>query len=135
MTERDAELFLAQLLRKEAAQVGRQVRLGGKIVDLIVDWPSDEPGGGDIETIEVKLHDWRRAAKQAYASTAYVGRASIALPANARRRVDEAYLRELGVGLIEFDGAGWWRVISPADQREVDPETLEHVRSGIAGQC
>ena len=134
MTEHDAELLLAQLLSRDAAQVGRQVRLGGKIVDLVVDWPTDEAGGGEIETIEVKLHDWRRAAKQAYASSAYVGRASIAMPASARRRVDEAYFRELGVGLIEFDGGGWWRVIVPAEQRDPDPQTIEHLRSGIAGQ-
>jgi hypothetical protein len=132
MTEHDAELLLAQLFERDAAQVGRQVRLGGKIVDLVVDWVSDEPNG-DIESIEVKLRDWRRAVRQAYASSGYVGRSSIAMPVNSKRRVDESYLRELGVGLIEFDADSWWRVIAPA-RRPTDLATLEHVRIGMTSE-
>jgi hypothetical protein len=126
MTEHDAELLLVRMLERDAAQVGRQVRLGGKIVDVVVDWLSEEPHGA-MESIEVKLRDWRRAVRQAYASGSYVARASIAMPANSKRRIDEKYLRELGVGLIEFDADRWWRVIAPAD-RATDLATLEHVR-------
>jgi hypothetical protein len=131
VTEHDAELLLASLLRHDADEVCRQVPLGGKVIDLVVDWCRDDGVGESMETIEVKLHDWRRGAKQAYVSGAYVGLASIAMPANARRRVDEAYLRKLGVGLIEFDANGWWRVIEPVESK-ADPEVLGHLRLGLA---
>lgn len=134
MNEREAEVLLAGLLSREAVMVGRQVRLGGKIVDLVVQWPSGEAGDGDVETIEVKLHDWRRAARQAYSSSAYVRHASIAMPANARRKIDMTYLQELGIGLIEFDGGAWWRVVAPAQQRDQDPAMAEHLRSRIVGR-
>jgi hypothetical protein len=115
MTECDAEGMLAVHLGRDVARLRRQVPLGGKVIDLLVEWMPCGQVLGEMETIEVKLRDWRRAASQAFINRAYVGRASIALPANPRRKVNTALLEELGVGLIEFDESGWWRVLAPAD--------------------
>lgn len=130
MTEFDAETLLVSLLSVEAIDVSRQFRLGGKIVDVLVAWPGDGVRD-ELETIEVKLRDWRRAAAQAYVTRAYVGRASIAMPASARRQVDEDLFRELGIGLIEFDAQGWRRAIEPAFQ-DADPEVVDQLRAGMA---
>jgi hypothetical protein len=115
MTEYDAEGLLASHLSRDAGRLRRQVPLGGKVIDLLVEWLPRGQESGEMETIEVKLRDWRRAASQAFINRAYVGRASIALPANPRRKVDTAFLAELGIGLIEFDESRWWRVLDPAD--------------------
>jgi hypothetical protein len=131
MTELDAEMLLIGLLKADAVAVTRQFRLGGKIVDVMVAWPGED-SREDLETIEVKLHDWRRAVGQAYASGAYVGRASIAMPVSARRQVDEAYLRALGIGLIEFDADGWRRAIEPA-RNPVDDTVVAHLRAAMTG--
>ena len=130
MTECDAEGMLAVHLGRDVARLRRQVPLGGKVIDLLVEWMPCDQASGKMETIEVKLRDWRRAASQAFINRAYVGRASIALPANPRRKVDTAFLEELGVGLIEFDESGWWRVLAPADV--AGNESIEaHVRTAL----
>ena len=107
--------------------------LGGKVIDVVVDWASSPSDPPDIETIEVKLRDWRRGAGQAYVSTLHVGRSSVALPSNPRRRIDPGFFEELGVGLIEFDVTGWRRVIDPR-QAASSAETARLIRDRISGE-
>jgi hypothetical protein len=132
MTETDAETLLVSLLANSVAALRRQVPLGGKVIDVIVDWASGPNEPPDIETIEVKLRDWRRGAGQAYVSTLHVGRSSVALPSNPRRRIDPGFFEELGVGLIEFDASGWRRVIPPREAPS-SVETARLIRGRISG--
>ena len=131
MTEADAEALLASLLSSDVTALRRQMPLGCKVVDIVVDWARDRNEPPEIETIEVKLRDWRGGAGQAYVSTLHVGRASVAMPANPRRRVDADYFEELGVGLIEFDTRGWRRVIQP----RVRPRDETATQVLIRGEC
>lgn len=112
MTELDAETLLTTHLRDFGVSLRRQVQLGLKHVDLVVDWPEGHAEQAGLEAIEIKLHDWRRAARQAFLDRAYVDRVSIAMPARTGRRVDFEYLAELGVGFIEFDEHGITRVLA-----------------------
>ena len=133
MTETDAETLLVSLLAPGASALRRQMPLGGKVIDVVVDWASSPSEPPDIETIEVKLHDWRRGAGQAYVSTLHVGRSSVALPSNPRRRIDAGFFEELGVGLIEFDASGWRRIIPPR-RAPSSAETARLIRGRLSGE-
>lgn len=95
-TEHDAETVLVGHLRNDGWTVARQVPLGQKHVDIIATQ-------GETWAVEVKLDRWRRAVHQALLNSRYVNRSFVALPRNPRRKVDVEFLRDLGVGLIEFD--------------------------------
>ena len=112
MTECDAEELLVTLLERGGWTVARQVGLGQKHVDIVA--TLDETWA-----IEVKLDRWKRAAHQAFLNSRYVHRSYVALPRNPRRKLDTELLRELGVGVIEFDEDGFDCVLL-APRRSVD---------------
>jgi hypothetical protein len=114
VTEEIAEARLAAVFALCGWTTTRQVRLGGKHVDIVAE------RDGVRLAIEVKLSDWRRGASQAYLNSHFFDASLIALPANPRRRVDLAFLRALNVGLIEFDEDGW-TVLLPAAARSAHP--------------
>ena len=113
MTERAAEDELVRMLLASGWDIARQVRLGGKHVDVVAQ------RNGLRMAVEVKLSDWRRAAAQAFLNGSHFDLTLIALPANPRRRIDYDLLDELHVGLIEFSDQGWELVRIPEEWRSV----------------
>lgn len=131
MTEFDAEAMLVGHLTQTAYRVAQQVRMGLLVPDVVVRW-EDTAEDSVLEVIEVKLSDWRKAARQAYLSGTYVDVASIAIPRSREHLVDRTYLAELGIGLIVFDEAGWSRALEPVVSRVADP-VREAVQERLEG--
>jgi hypothetical protein len=107
LSERQAEDLLEELLVASGWSVSRQVRLGGKTVDMVA------TDATQACAIELKVRDWRRAASQAFLNAPYYDASFVALPRNPNRRVDHQLFAELGLGLIEFDSAGWTAILAP----------------------
>lgn len=120
MTEFDAEAMLVGHLSQTAYRVAQQVRMGLRVPDVVVRW-QEAAEESALEVIEVKLTDWRKAARQAYLSGTYADFASIAMPRSREHVVDRTYLAQLGIGLIVFDEAGWSRALEPVLSRVADP--------------
>lgn len=115
MTELDAELLLASLLERDGWSVARQVGLGHKHVDIVA-------SADETWAIEVKLGRWKRAAYQAFLNAPYFHRSFVALPSNPNRSLDTALFNELGIGVIEFDQAGFTCVVDAP--RRLEPTML-----------
>lgn len=117
LNERDAETLLAVHLANAGVRVERQVRFGSKVVDLVVGVT------GQSAAIEVKLHDWRRGASQAYLNGVYFRHSYVAIPTRTAAFLDLDLLEELGVGAIAFDADGYSVVYAAGDPALGFPDT------------
>lgn len=113
MTELDAETRLCELFAMSGGCVRRQVALGGKHLDVAVRL---RPSDGDWWAVEVKLHDWRRAVRQACINAAFFGASFVAVPEDYASRIDRSYLSRRGVGLIRFSEDAWWIEVEAASR-------------------
>jgi hypothetical protein len=123
--EFDLEDELVRILADKGLRVVRQVRLGGKQVDVIA-----EGSEGDLWSIEVKVSDWRRAASQAALNVPYFHASFIALPANERRKLDVGFLKALGVGVLEIE-QGSYRVSVEPKMKEPSPSVISAMREAL----
>lgn len=120
MTELDAELQLCDLFAASGAAVRRQVKLGGKRLDVAVRFTEGALGWA---AVEVKLHDWKRAVRQAGINRAFFGSSFIAVPDTFASGIDRDYLARRGVGLIRFSDDAWRIEVEPAIR--LMPEVVE----------
>lgn len=117
MTEIQLQQAVRSLLEADGWGVTMQWKLGAKRVDIVA-FRRDE-----VNSFEVKLKDWRRASAQAFLNTPYFDRSYVVLPSNPRRRVQDRWFEDLGVGLLELDDlTGLHHVFDPP--RRAVPEVV-----------
>jgi len=89
-------------LRAAGVVVHCEVPLLGRSVDLVM------KRGRHIITIEFKLHDWRRAIKQARDHRLAADFAYICMPRRQATQALQDALREDGIGLFYYIAEGRW---------------------------
>lgn len=113
MTEIELEAAVHQILENAGWGVITQWKLGSKRIDVVA------TRGDDINSYEIKVHDWRQATRQAFLNLPFFNRSFVIMPSNPRRRVDAGWFEELGIGLLEYSDNGELVEIVEAPRRDM----------------
>jgi len=113
MTEAEVQATLHALLEEDGWSVTEQWKLGSKRIDVVAE------RSGELNSYEVKVHDWRKASRQAALNAPFFTRSYVVLPSNPRRRVEGTWFQSLGVGLIVLSETGELVELIDAPRREL----------------
>ena len=104
-------------------RVFAEVEIAGRWADLVAIGP-------EVVAVELKLHAWREALRQATAYQLGADRSYVALPLARAREAHRArfsFERE-GIGLLAVDGEGRVRTVLPA---EPSPRRMPALTDGL----
>jgi hypothetical protein len=100
MKESDLQQAVHAWLEEDGWSVEGQWPLGSKRIDLVAS------RAHEVRSFEIKVKDWRRAARQAFLNAPYFHRSFVVLPANTQRQIDLQSFTDLGIGLMEVSEDG-----------------------------
>jgi hypothetical protein len=128
LLERDLAAPVARHFKALGYRVFAEVEIAGRLADLVA------LGPGRIVAMELKLHAWRQAVRQAMAYQLGADWAYVALPL---RRAQDAYrsrhaLEGEGIGMLAIDVEGGVRTVLAAQRspRQL-PSLREHLRDRV----